>query len=261
MRRICLFAGYDKEHKIHDYVVYMIKKLSKISDVYYMADCALPPDELFKIAPYTQMFYTREHTLKDFGSWHYLINRLGWDKIRQYDELILCNDSVYGPLFDLPAIFKQMETRGFDFWSMTADYTHNYHLHRYFMVFNQSIINHRTFQDFWKSVPMSYSVKNCELELTPLLINQGFVCNSYIRNYKQKNILQSPQKILREVYPPFIKTKSFTSENAYTAGSGLELRYKIRTKTDYDTALINRHLLQSHSPQTLSQRLVCFSGI
>jgi len=261
MRRICLFAGYDKGHKIHDYVVYMIKKLSKISEIYYMADCAIPPDELFKIAPYTQMFYTREHSLKDFGSWHYLINRLGWERIGEYDELILCNDSVYGPLFDLPAIFKQMEVRGYDFWSMTSDYAYNYHLHRYFMVFNQTITRHKTFQNFWKSVPMSYSVKNCELALTPLLLNEGFVCNSYIHNYKQKDILQSPNKILRDVYPPFIKTKSFMAENEYTAGSGLGLRYKIRTKTDYDTALINRHIAQNGAPQTWGQRLVKLSGI
>ena len=261
MRRICLFAGYDKGYKIQDYVVYMIKELSQISDVYYMADGVLPPDELFKIAPYTKMFYGKEHKLKDFGSWNYLISQLGWDKITKYDQLILCNDSVYGPLFDLHNIFKQMENRGYDFWSMTSDYAYNYHLHRYFMVFDHQVIVNKTFQNFWKSVPLSYNVKNCEFELTPLLINQGFVCNSYIRNYKQKNVLQTPQKLFKEIYPPFIKIKSFMPDNKYTAGSGLRLRYKIRKQTDYDTALINRHLNQNRTPQSWKQRLVKLSGI
>ena len=51
MRRICLFAGYDKDDKIQDYVVYMIKELSKISDVYYMANGKIGPEEMVKIAP------------------------------------------------------------------------------------------------------------------------------------------------------------------------------------------------------------------
>lgn len=41
MKRICLFAGYDDGGVIHDYVVFYIKKMQEISDVYYMADCSL----------------------------------------------------------------------------------------------------------------------------------------------------------------------------------------------------------------------------
>ena len=133
MRRICLLAGYDKDNKIQDYVVYLAKELAKISDVYYMGNGHIPPDELFKIAPYTKMFYTKTHELRDFGSWRYLIEQLGWEKITQYDELILCNDSIYGPLCDLSSVFVQMERRGYDFWSMTSDYEYNFHLHSYYL--------------------------------------------------------------------------------------------------------------------------------
>ena len=38
MKRLCLFAGYDKNCIIRDYVIYYIKELSALSDVYYMAD-------------------------------------------------------------------------------------------------------------------------------------------------------------------------------------------------------------------------------
>ena len=108
MRRICLFAGYDKENVIQDYVVYLVKKLSQISDVYYMANGKISPEELIKIAPYTQMFYTGAHSQKDFGSWKYIIDKLGWNKISQYNQLILCNDSIYGPFYDLNTIFKPL---------------------------------------------------------------------------------------------------------------------------------------------------------
>ena len=261
MRRICLFAGYDKSNKIQDYVVYLIKELSKISEVYYMGNGKFPPDELFKIAPYTQMFYTKSHQMRDFGSWLYLIEQLGWDKIAEYDELILCNDSIYGPLCDLHDVFVQMERKGFDFWSITSDYEYNFHLHRYFMVFNNAVIKNAKFRNFWKTVTYYYNVKNCEYELTPILLGEGFIGNSDVRNYHQNNILQTPHELLGNVELPFIKVKNFLPQNAYTAGTGFGLRYKIRTQTDYDTKLINQNIVQNHYPQSFGQRVAALSGL
>ncbi|MDO4161944.1 MAG: rhamnan synthesis F family protein [Pseudomonadota bacterium] len=261
MRRICLFSGYDKENKIQDYVVYLIKELSKVSEVYFMGNCRFPPDELFKIAPYTQMFYAKQLPLKDFGAWQYMIAKLGWEKLVQYDELILCNDSVYGPLYDLENFFRLMERRGYDFWSVTSDYEQNFHLHSYCMAFSQDVIKNAQFRKFWQTVPFFHDTQSCELELTPLLTQQGFIGNSYIRTFKQGNVLHDPVQMIQEHQVPFIKVKSFLPENDYTAGTGIELRYQLRTKTDYDTSLIPKHINMAHLPQTVGQRIARFAGL
>lgn len=261
MRRIFLFAGYDNNMKVQDYVVYMVKKLAQLGDVYYLANGKMPSGELFKIAPYTRRLYTKEHSLRDFGSWHFLIKEIGWEKQAGYDEVIFCNDSVYGPFFDLRQIFSQMERRGYDFWSMTSDYTYKYHLHRYFMVFTKDVVKNSKFQAFWDNIKNCENLQNCEYELSELLAEQGFVGNSYIRSYKQNNVLKESDKLLSEYPVPFVKIKSFLPKNEYTAGSGFGLKCKIRLHTDYNTALINRHIATGHYPQTLGQRLVSFSGV
>ena len=261
MKRICLLAGYDKKCQIQEYVVYLVKKLSEISEVYYAGNGKIPPDELFKIAPYTQRFFIKEHKMRDFGSWRHIIEQLGWDKLAQYDEIVFCNDSVYGPLFDLQTIFAQMERKGFDFWSVTSDYVDKYHLHRYFMVFNRDIVQNAAFQKFWDEISLAASSKYSEYKLTSLLAEEGFVGNSYIRSYKQSDIMQTPEILLSDYSAPFIKIKSFLPENKYTAGSGLGLRYQIRTRTDYDTALINQNIAANRYPQTLAQKLVSLTGI
>ena len=261
MRRICLFAGYDKENKIQDYVVYLIKELSKISEVYFMGNGRFPPDELFKIAPYTQMFYSQRMPLKDFGCWQYLIAKLGWEKLEKYDELILCNDSVYGPLYNLEDFFRSMERKGYDFWSATSDYENHFHLHSYCMAFTQDVIKNAQFHKFWRSVPFAYDTRNCEMELTPLLTEQGFIGNSYIRTFKNENVLHNPVQLLQKHKAPFIKVKSFLPENDYTAGSGIELRRQLRTRTEYDTSLIPKHINMAHLPQTLSQKIARFAGL
>ncbi|MBR1903868.1 MAG: hypothetical protein IJ824_01665, partial [Alphaproteobacteria bacterium] len=60
---------------------------------------------------------------------------------------------------------------------------------------------------------------------------------------------------------PFVKVKNFLPQNAYTAGSGIGLRYKIRTQSDYDTKLINSNIAQNKYPQTLGQKLAAFTGL
>ena len=261
MRRICLFAGYDKDNQIQDYVVYLIKELAKISEVYFMGNGRFSPDELFKIAPYTQMFYSQHMPLKDFGCWQYLIAKLGWEKLEKYDELILCNDSVYGPLYNLEDFFRSMERKGYDFWSATSDYESNFHLHSYCMVFTQDVIKNAQFHKFWRSVPFAYDADNCERDLTPLLTEQSFIGNSYIRTFKQENVLHNPVQMLQEHKAPFVKVKSFLPENEYTAGTGIELRHQLRTRTDYDTALIQKHINMAHLPQTVGQKIARFAGL
>lgn len=78
MKRICLFAGYDSNNIIHDYVVYYIKELSTVADVYYMADNEISDDEKSKIAPYVKGAYGYKHGKYDFGSWQELIKIIGW---------------------------------------------------------------------------------------------------------------------------------------------------------------------------------------
>jgi len=107
IKRLCLFAGYNKKGLVSDYVVYYIEEMAKLADVYYLADCEIKPEELKKLAPYTKQFWAYRHKKYDFGSWQEMIQKIGRDKLAKYDELILCNDSCFGPLYDIKPIFDR----------------------------------------------------------------------------------------------------------------------------------------------------------
>lgn len=47
-----------------------------------------------------------------------LCTYIGWDRLTEYDELILANDSFYGPFEDIRKIFAEMESRDLDFWGL-----------------------------------------------------------------------------------------------------------------------------------------------
>jgi hypothetical protein len=84
--RICLFAGYDPDGIVDDYVIDFIKELSKYSDVYYLMDNNVDKEELKKLSPYVKKAWAFRHGEYDFGSYSRLAkNLVGWESIERYD--------------------------------------------------------------------------------------------------------------------------------------------------------------------------------
>ena len=110
MNRLAIFAGYDKDGIIDDYVIYYIKELKKIADIIYVSDCDIIESELEKISPYCIHMINGRHREYDFGSYKrgYLYARDN-NLLNNYHYLIFCNDSMYGPFFEFEPIFEEME--------------------------------------------------------------------------------------------------------------------------------------------------------
>ena len=247
--RICLLAGYDKKNILQDYVLYLARKLSKISDVYYFADGNFSPAELQKICPYTKYAASAPHKSYDFGSWQILINHIGWEKIMTYDEMIICNDSIYGPLSNMEDIFNYMDLRGYDFWGLTENYNSNYHLDSYFMVFKNDVLKHPKFHEFWNSIVPTTKRKTYESILTPFLTELGFTGNSYIKNYKKEDQLSYPLRLFKTSRMPFIRVNTLKHPEYNLKEPIFYIDSRIENKTGYDKNLINNHLKSDDSFQ------------
>jgi hypothetical protein len=119
-RRLCLFAAYDADGVVDDYVVTYLRELSRHADVYYLADGVLEPGELDKLADVTAGAWSVPHGGYDFGSFSMLARDLvGWDVVDSYDELLLANDSCF-LLHPLDEVFATMDARACDWWSLQA---------------------------------------------------------------------------------------------------------------------------------------------
>ncbi|WP_402375869.1 hypothetical protein [Isoptericola rhizosphaerae] len=77
VRRVCLFAGYDPQGVVDDYVVAYIRELARHADVYYLADGEMPDPELARLAEHTEGAWAEPHGEYDFGSYSRLIDRVG----------------------------------------------------------------------------------------------------------------------------------------------------------------------------------------
>lgn len=241
-KRICLLAGYDKKNIVQDYVLYLARKLSKFSDVYYFADGAFGPKELYKLSSYVKYASSYPHHTYDFGSWQCLIHHIGWQTIMTYDEMIICNDSIYGPMSNMEDIFDYMDLRDYDFWGLTENYNSNYHLDSYFMVFKKDILTHPKFHEFWNSITPSSNRKVYESILTPFLTELGFTGNSYIKNYKKEDQLAYPLRLFKTNRMPFIRVNTLKYPTRNLKEPLLYIDTRIENETGYKADLIRDHL-------------------
>jgi rhamnosyltransferase len=134
-----------------------------------------------EVSEYAKRVITRKNVGRDFGSW-----KLGLEveDYGNYNQVILANDSVYGPLHDLSAVFEEMEGRNLDMWGITESWEYKYHLQSYFLVFEQSIIESNFFEEFWNNMKYLRGKKNIikkyEIGVTERAILNGFDVDSYI---------------------------------------------------------------------------------
>lgn len=244
-KRICLFAGYSGNNVIEDYVIYYIENLAKFSDIYYYCDSDLPKEELKKLKPYVKAAYAKRHKKYDYGSWQELVREIGKNKVQEYDELILANDSCYGPLFPLSSVFNTMEKKKVDFWGLSSSIGYHVHLQSYFLVFNKNVISTDYLFDFLDSVKQEKSLRevcdNYEDMLTYYLSQRGFSYDSYIPlDDRVLHPYFQTWDCIKQKQFPLLKVKTFYG----LAGNQPMKDYKkfISENTKYDYKLIEKDL-------------------
>ena len=220
MKRICLFAGYDNKNIIHDYVVYYLKELSTVADVYYMADNEISEHEKAKITPYVKGAYGFNHKKYDFGSWQELIKIIGWEKLSEYDELILANDSVFGPLYPIKELFEKIEKdRQWEVCGMDRVYNADkdlWYISSYFLIFKNRAFTSNFFKTHLEklnnNIGYNEAVKYMERPFMAMFYNNGFCVKSLAANYSYIDDFISNHKSSKI---PFLKKKPFFAGNIY----------------------------------------------
>ena len=231
-KRIGIFVHYDRENIISEEDITSICAYSKIlDDLIFITNSDLKNSELEKVKPYVTQCMCRENKGLDFGAWKEVILSLGREKITEYDELVLCNNSCLAPVFPLEKMFAEMEKENVDFWGNCifpylpdGAYIHKgcipEHLQSYFTVYNKTVLTSDTFWKFWEEMPVYENyidvIGNCESQFTKILADAGFSYSPYIKeSYYICQYLQNysvpyekPTSLLL-LNSPFVKKKCY----------------------------------------------------
>ncbi len=233
--KIAVFAHYDKYNQVQEYVKYYLSQLSAVCDeIICVTTSALSTDDIQQLKLYCSDVILRDNCGHDFYSYKIGINAIG--DLSKVEQLILCNDSCYGPIFDLKPMFQRMNVSNANFLGISALSRPQFHLQSYFLVFNQLVINSPQFKQFWQDVTILKNkdniIRNYEVGLSQCLIKAGFSWNSIVPH---KNYLLPWYKIiLRKAYIYWFERKFTLSRYSWkTLGEPLARIDKTLSLYDY----------------------------
>lgn len=181
MKRIALFAHYDADDAVKRYIVYHLRRLREHCDeVVFVSTAKLGEAELAKVRPFCSRVTLKDNVGFDFAMWQHAL--AGVD-VKAWDEVVLTNSSVLGPMPSLQGAFDRMAGEACDFWGMTGNHEHSWHLQSYFLVFRRRLLDSPEFARFWSSVlpyrEKWHVIRAYEIGLTGYFVENGFVGKAF----------------------------------------------------------------------------------
>ncbi|AXQ96301.1 glycosyltransferase (plasmid) [Cereibacter azotoformans] len=232
-RRVAVFASYTGDGILPPQVVPYLEGLRHLTEaIVVVCDNDLQSGEAAKLSGLAAHVITGRHGEYDFGSYK---RGVAWlekaGMLTKADDLILCNDSCYGPIGSFAPMFAEMEAKGLDFWGATDSREIDYHLQSYFVVLTRRVFSSETFRKFISSVEKQPNVqeviKKYEIGMTQTLVKAGFSSGAMVANTLAGVHEKDPTSRNLTLFPlytlnrglPLLKVKALTKPSSNANGA------------------------------------------
>ncbi len=231
-RRTAIFAAFSGDGRLKDTVLYYLKGLREVADnIVFVANCPIFPDEVAKLDGLVRLAVFQHHGCYDFGSY-----KIGWNEAKALgllepdvcDELVVCNDSCYGPVFPFTELFQKMADRWkeaerpADFWGMSLVCQYGRRMiPSYFYVFGPAVLEgselDRWFDRMEPCGNRGQVVLRCESVLTQYLESSDYVSDAIVPKSFQSEHKATPIKFplstMRDFRDPLVKIKALKGDS------------------------------------------------
>ena len=279
--RFTLFIFFDKDGIVDDYKLYYLAELAKNSSkVLTIINGEIRDGEKTKLEKFGEVIQ-RENVGFDVTAYKFGIERIGYENLAKYDELILCNDTVFGPLYPFSEVFNDMDKKKVDLWGLTKGYSDvvplrgkivefGDHIHSYFIVIRNSILKSSDFKDYWQTFPRirTYydAVFKFEVRFTEFFTKKGynygvFVHTDDIKALTKNHLAFMTTELLKERRLPIVKRRHLYSnlDDFMSNTIANELRDSfnyVRDNTKYDTGMMWDTILRNGDLYSIWKQLV-----
>lgn len=175
---LAVYVHYDPHGEIANHVQFALRQLRPaVSRLVFVTTAPLTDGARGALSMADEVI-ERPNSGYDFGSWQagLTAQRRWWD----YDQLVLANDSVVGPLVPTEQILAARTT---EVYGITISPQYLDHLQSYFMVFGARVAGDPYFRAFWQSMPpiddREAVIDEYELGLARLLADLGYGMGAY----------------------------------------------------------------------------------
>ena len=247
MKLLGIFCFYDKEGIVDSYVEYLLSELMTVLDrLIVVVNGYINEDGKRIFSRYTSEIIVRENKGFDAGAYYDVIVNVLGDSVGEWDELVLCNDTFFGPFVPMKSIFEKMEREQVDFWGLNlVDGKILNHIQSFFLVFGNRILRNSEITQYFRNNinPLADEVMEVigkfEQGLFLYLVGKQYSYGAYC-NTELRDIFTNPDICLERYGLPIIKKKAFSEKVKRNSQAVVNAVRYVRQNTNYD---IN-HILQ-----------------
>ena len=220
--RLGIYVFYDKDGIVDDYVVYFLNDLKTVvTDLIVVVNGSLEGSSEEKLRAITNEVIIRENVGYEMKAYeHIFLRYLSKERLHKYTEIVMCNNSFYGPFQKCSTLFKNMEDVTADYWGMgITEWGYFNVVPSFFVVYRSKIIQ----SDFF----ISYFEENESMEIADFydvvaayeygicgrLQAEGYKYAGYL-SYDLRFILELTDVYVCDLGVPILKRKSFTTASA-----------------------------------------------
>ena len=272
-RNRCFIVLYfDKDGLVDRYMTNMLKSIRE--DAAYILTVVngfLTKEAGEMLAACSDKVLYRPNAGFDVAGYREGIFDLGFQKLSEYDELVLMNYTFFGPLRPFTEMFEEMNVRDLDFWGITEHYkltvdpygviSYGYlpeHLNSHFFALRRDFFMSYPYRDFMINMknPDSYvdSIAGYEAIFTKYFEDLGFTWEAYVdsaefEEYSHQPFAYHAAELIRDKKCPILKRRNFFSDYKINlqnnAGESQIRAYEaVLQYTDYEPALMWENVLR-----------------
>lgn len=272
-QRLAIFFFYDKDGIVDDYVMYLLQDLQEnVDEILIVCNGKICQAGKEKFKSITNEILIRENIGFDVWAYKEGLAYYGWDRLEEFDEIVMLNFTIMGPIYPFSEMFSIMDLKDLDFWGCTKHHKIPFdpfgrlscgyvpeHIQSHFIAVRKSMFQSDSFKNYWENMPMinDYFDAICchEAIFTQTFEKKGFSWKVYVetddlREYTYYPLQMVPRELVKNRRCPIIKRRSFFHNFSdyldYTAGEpAYELMEYIEHYTTYDTNLIWQNILRT----------------
>jgi rhamnosyltransferase len=188
-RRLIIYVVYDRRGDVDDYIPVALDKLKRhAAHVLVVVNGLLTQEGRGRLEGVADEVLVRENTGFDIWAHKEALDHIG-ARIAEYDEVILTNDTWFGPVRPFDPVFSDVNERVLDFWGLTdhpsVPVEHSwtgaripYHLQSFWIAVRRRMFLSPEWAHYWRDLPVIQSwtdaVVKHEVEFTAHFAERGF---------------------------------------------------------------------------------------
>jgi rhamnosyltransferase len=189
-RRVLFYLYYDPRGMVDDYVVYKLERLRAFADhLFVVVNGDLTDEGRARLEPLADTVWQRPNVGFDVWGYKEALAEFGRDRLAEYDELLLMNNTWFGPVNPFEPVFERMDAQPLDFWGMTEHGAQepnpftwkgvlHSHIQSHWIAVRRSMFLSEDWETYWDTMPpiVSYtdSILNHESRFTHHFDTLGF---------------------------------------------------------------------------------------